>query len=153
MSLHFSIPFLLSLVSFGCVWTSGASHSHINTSLAPLLPPCCPPPHPLPLLPSHLSLPSFPIPSPPTPPPPPTNTPQINTGLIREGGDAEHIARSAGRKERGVCHCALSLSLYFYFMHLWFFSNSVSSSTQTAKPIAVTSSSLRSTFSLSHLNA
>lgn len=50
---------------------------------------------------------------------PPLNTPQINKGLIRVGGDAGRITRSAGRKakEKAVCHCSLSLLLCF---HLWF---------------------------------
>lgn len=42
----------------------------------------------------------------------PPNTPQINTGLIREGGDAEHIAHSTRRKEKVVCHCSLPLSFF-----------------------------------------
>lgn len=119
--------------------------------LTPTLPPPLPPPYHLPchqrgaasvqlqhpyclLLPSHPFLPSRPIASPPSP----SNTPQINTGLITEGGDAEHIARSAGRKEKAVCHCSISRSLSFflcfYLALLCFFSHSVSSSTQTAKP-------------------
>lgn len=60
------------------------------------------------LHPSHPSLPSHPITSPPTP----LNTPQINAGLIREGGDAEHIACNASRKaeEKAVYHLCLSIS-------------------------------------------
>lgn len=78
------------------------------------------------LLPSHPSPPSHPITSPPTP----LNTPQINAGLIREGGDAEHIACNASRKaeEKAVYHLYLSISSLSF--HLQFFSSSMSSSTQ-----------------------
>lgn len=112
MSLHFSIPFLLSLVSFGCVWTSGASHSHINTSLAPLLPPCCPPP-PTPYLSSPLISLFLPFPSHHLPPPRhllQTHLKSIQALSEKEEMQSTSHAAPAGRKEAFVT--ALSLSLF-----------------------------------------
>lgn len=76
------------------------------------------------LLPSYPSLPSHPIASPPTP----WYTPQINMDLIRERGDAEHIACSAG-KEGCLSLRSRSLSFSISIAYTFF-----SDSTETAKP-------------------
>lgn len=108
ISLHlkFSLLLLLTASSSSTLFSPfllpchqrGASSVQLLHPLLPLPPS---------LLPSHPSVPSRPF----TSLPPPSNTPQINTGLISQGGDAEHIARSAGRKEKAVCHCVLALFL------------------------------------------
>lgn len=56
---------------------------------------------------------------------PPSNTPQINMALIREGGDAGHIAHSTLRKGKVVCHCSLPV----------FLSLSISTSCTSAFPL------------------
>lgn len=87
-----------------------------------------PPPHPLPLLPSHLSLPSFPIPSPPTPPPPPLQTHLKSIQALSEKEEIQSTSHAApaGRKEAFVIALALSLSLFLLpasliFLQLCFF--------------------------------
>lgn len=120
-----TLPAFVSLSSFSPYLLSCHQRGASSVQLQhPLLPPP-------PLLPSHPCVPSRPIAS----PSPPSNTPRINTGLIRERGDAEHIARSAGRKEKAVCHCSICLSLFILLSYApLLFSDSVSNSKQKSKP-------------------